>query len=194
MQPTSLQVELTVGLPATFAVVFQHKNTNTLLTNISSGWMSSGWTCYYSHFNKQTIFNKRSSVTNYSSMTLQIKKINWSTWYGRRTLLCAFTMSPAVLKTRSAGTLVPGMHRKISIFAKAKVFPHTGPQCNGGLIISRSSTSPLPSAMLCFVVFALLLARGDDVTDRQTDRVTFNAFIIKRLSAKKKHPYKVWCA
>ncbi len=37
MQPTSLQVELTVSLPATFAVVFQHKNTNTVLTNISSG-------------------------------------------------------------------------------------------------------------------------------------------------------------
>ncbi len=131
MQPTSLQVELTVSLPATFSVVFQHKNTNTVLTNISSGWMSSGWTCYYSHFNKQTIFNKRSSVTNYSSMTLQILfflNINWSTWSGRRTLLCAFTMSPAVLKTRSAGTLVPGMHRKISVFAKAKVFPHTGPQ------------------------------------------------------------------
>uniref|UniRef100_A0AAY5KM06 tRNA (32-2'-O)-methyltransferase regulator THADA n=1 Tax=Esox lucius TaxID=8010 RepID=A0AAY5KM06_ESOLU len=31
---------------------------------------------------------------------------------------------------------------------------------------SRSSASPLPSAMLCFVVFALLLAWGDDVTDR----------------------------
>lgn len=40
---------------------------------------------------------------------------------------------------------------------------------SGGLIISRSLASPLPSAMLCFVFFALLLARGNDVTYRQTE-------------------------
>lgn len=137
MQPTSLQVELTVGLPATFAVVFQHKNTNTVLTNISSGWMSSGWTCYYSHFNK-------------------------CRWLERFVVLpLYFTWPLHILQTAS------DLFRKSPSLQKPKCF-HTLDR-NGGLIISRSSTSPLPSAMLCFVVFALLLARGDDVTDRQTE-------------------------
>ncbi len=156
--------------------------------------MSSGWTCYYSHFNKQTIFNKRSSVTNYSSMTTDFffKNINWSTWSGRRTLLCAFTMSPAVLKTRSAGTLVPGMHRKISVFAKAKVFPHTGPQW----WLDNFSLVDFSSAIRHAVLLSLRCCWCVAMTSQidRLNRVTFNAFIIKRLSAKKKHPYKVWCA
>ncbi len=40
------------------------------------------------------------------------RKISWSTCSDLRVLLCAVTMSPAVEKTLSAETLVPGMHRK----------------------------------------------------------------------------------
>lgn len=39
------------------------------------------------------------------------KKINWSTCSGDNTLRSERTMSPAVLNTRSAGTLVLGMHK-----------------------------------------------------------------------------------
>ncbi len=155
--------------------------------------MSSGWTCYYSHFNKQTIFNKRSSVTNYSSMTTDhfFLNINWSTWSGRRTLLCAFTMSPAVLKTRSAGTLVPGMHR----YRLARV-ESTGSSFSWDLHHFMAFSVKVLCHPPCYVLLSLRCCCHVAMTSTigRLNRVTFNAFIIKRLSAKKKHPYKVWCA
>ena len=39
------------------------------------------------------------------------KNISWSTCSGSKTLLCVVTMSPAVLNTLSAGTLVAGIQR-----------------------------------------------------------------------------------
>ncbi len=79
------------------------------------------------------------------------------------------------------------LFRKSPSLQKPKCF-HTLDR-NGGLIISRLSTSPLP----CYVLLSLRCCWRVAMTSQigRLNRVMFNAFIIKRLSAKKKHPYKV---